>query len=216
MNYKSTYLQREEVATFMRRLYANKLTTCSGGNLSTRIDEKYVVITPSALDKGTIQTDQIALLTIDGENLTPHLKMSIETEMHLAIYRANPDIRSIVHAHPPMATSFTAMNVEIDNTLTGEAFLVVGNIAQVPYIIMGTKELADVVAQQTKNSNVVLMKNHGVTAVGPTMLKAYDRLEVLEAAAQMTINTKIMNSVQALSSEALQELNDWKSGKLKK
>lgn len=216
MNYESTFLARKEVADFIRRLYVNRLTTCSGGNLSSRLDDRHIIITPSALDKGNIQPDQIALLTLDGENLTPHLKMSIETGMHLAIYRSNPAVKSVVHAHPPYATSFTAMDAVIDITLTGEAYLVAGAIAYVPYILMGTDKLAEAVAEKIKTANIVLMKNHGITSVGPTMLKAYDRMEVLEAAAHMTINTRIMNSLSPLTPSAIQELNDWKSGKLKK
>lgn len=216
MTYESIYLARKEVADFIKRLYANGLTTCSGGNLSSRLDEKHVIITPSALDKGTISPDQIVLITIDGENLTPHLKMSIETEMHLEIYCKNPAVKSVVHAHPTTATSFSACNTEINVELTGEAYLVVGPLAYVPYMLMGTKELAEAVAEKTKTANAVIMKNHGITTVGPTMLKAYDRMEVLEAAAQMTINLKIMGELSALTLDAIQELNDWKSGKLKK
>jgi len=76
MDYKE---EREEVAYFMRRLYDKNLTTCSGGNVSQKVNKDIICITPSALDKGRITPEQIGIITLKGENLTPELKPSIET-----------------------------------------------------------------------------------------------------------------------------------------
>lgn len=198
--------KREEVASFMRRLYAQKLTTCSGGNISVRLDENHILITPSSLDKALIQANQIGLISLSGENHTPHLKPSIETEMHIEIYKARPDVHAIVHAHPVTATSFTAMDEKIDIHLTAEAFAVLKNISYPPYAIMGSKELATNVAESLKDSNIAVMKNHGITTVGPTLLSAFDKLEVLENAAIMTLNTFISKSHSPLSKENLDEI----------
>ena len=216
MTYESCLKEREELAALMRRLYTQKLTTCSGGNLSMRLDEKHIIITPSSLDKALITTDQIGLMTLEGENLTPHLKPSIETGMHINAYKARPDIKAVVHAHPVTATSFAAMDKEININLTGEAYVVILKITYVPYILMGTEELAEVVADKLKDSNVVIMKNHGITTVGPTLLSAFDKMEVLEGAAQMTLNAQIMNSIRPMSQENLEELLQWRNGTLKK
>lgn len=214
MNYQSCIKEREELAFFMRRLYQQKLTTCSGGNLSMRLDEKHIIITPSSLDKGVIKAEEIGLMTIDGENLTPHLKPSIESNMHLNAYKARSDIKAIIHAHPVTATSFSAMDREINIALTGEANVVILKVSYAPYILMGTENLSKAVANSLKESNVVIMKNHGVTTVGETLLSAFDKMEVLEAAAQMTLNINIMGGMRALTKEELQELKDWKEGKL--
>ncbi|MGL5721402.1 MAG: class II aldolase/adducin family protein [Brevinema sp.] len=214
MNYELCLAEREELAAFMRRLYAQKLTTCSGGNLSMRLDDRHIIITPSSLDKGLITADQIGLVTLDGKNLTPNFNLSIETGMHLNAYKARPDIKAVVHAHPVTATSFAAMDEKININLTGESFVVVLKIAYAPYILMGTDELAIAVAECLKDANVVVMKNHGITTVGPSLLSAFDKLEVLEAAAQMTLNTKIMGSVSQLRPEDLEELLAWRNGTL--
>lgn len=214
--YDSCQDSREELAYFMRRLYAQNLTTCSGGNLSMRIDEDHVLITPSALDKGRISADQIGLLTIDGENLTPELKASIETQMHLLVYKTRPDVKAVVHAHPVMATSFSAMTVDIDTTLTAEAYAVLGIPGKAPYALMGTQGLAERVALVIKNKNIAIMENHGIITVGPTILKAFDRLEVLEAAAKMTIITSLMQRVSPISKEGIAELDAWMASKTPK
>ena len=76
------YEERKSVADYMKRLYDRHLTTASGGNISLRINKDLFCITPSALDKGNLTPDLIALVTFDGKNLTPDLPLSMETEMH--------------------------------------------------------------------------------------------------------------------------------------
>ncbi|MDR2180076.1 MAG: class II aldolase/adducin family protein [Synergistaceae bacterium] len=197
--------QREEVAYFMRRLYKQGLTTCSGGNISVRY-KQYVLITPSGLDKGELRGEQIAVLTMNGENITPELKTSIETEMHLMVLEARPDVHAVVHAHPVTATSFTAMKREIDCRLTAEAYAVLGTPKFAPYALMGTRKLAEIVAECIKESDVVTMENHGILTVGPTLLKAFDRLEVLEAAAKMTWITHTMQCPSPLTSPLTKDM----------
>jgi len=83
-----------------------------------KLETGHILITPSALDKGRITADQIGMLSEDGENLTPQLKTSIETDMHISVYKARQDVRAVVHAHPVTATSFTAMKSTLLTTLT--------------------------------------------------------------------------------------------------
>lgn len=211
--YESCREAREELAYFMRRLYERGLTTCSGGNLSVRIDEDHVIVTPSALDKGRITGDQVGLVTLDGENRTPRLKASIETGMHLAAYRARPDVRAVVHAHPVTATSFSARSGGIDTTLTAEAYTVLGVPARAPYALMGTPDLAERVAERLGSSDVVILENHGILTVGPTLLSAYDRLEVLEAAAKMTLFTALLGGATPLTPERLSALDAWRAAR---
>jgi len=201
---------RKEVARFMRRLYNRGLTTASGGNISVRL-EKGIFITPSALDKGLIRSKQVGMLTWEGKNLTPELKPSIESAMHLAIYQKRPDVKAIVHAHPPVATSFTAMRKAIDCTLIAEARAVLGTPVIAPYALMGTAELAAVAAAAAvavaDKPNVILLENHGIVCLGKDLLTAFDRLEVLEAAAKMTLITSIMGDVSPLIKEQLGEID---------
>ncbi|MDR0362713.1 MAG: class II aldolase/adducin family protein [Planctomycetota bacterium] len=204
--YEELAAEREEVAYWMRRLYRQGLTTCSGGNLSLRVDEGRALITPSSLDKGEIVADQIGLFTLEGENLTPSLRGSIETDMHLSILRNRPDVSAVVHAHPVTATSFAAMEVKIRCDLTAEAHAVIGRVKYTGYSIMGSRGLAELVAESLKEADASIMKNHGVITVGPTMLKAFDRIEVLENAAKMTWITHTMNSCSPLTPDNLSEI----------
>ena len=190
--------ERREVARFMRRLYKQGLTTTSGGNISLRISGNIIAITPSATDKGRMRWNEIGLMNIKGENLTPDLKTSIETVMHLSIYKER-DVKAIVHAHPTCATAFTAMKNEINTTLTAEACAILGKPVFVPYAIMGSERLAQLVAKNIHNSDILLLENHGILTVGSSLLQAFDRLEVLENAARMTLIVEIMGNKRPLT-----------------
>ena len=180
--------EREEIARFMRRLYRQFLTTTSGGNISCRCADGNIAITASQADKGEQSAEFVGVVTPDGELLTPGLKLSIETGLHLAVYAARPDIKAIVHAHPVTATFFAAASgCQLDTHITAESYAVAGEVVRIPYALMGTEKLAELVAQYMKDYNCGLMENHGVITLGNSLLSAFDRMELLENAAKQTI-----------------------------
>ena len=201
--------ERSQVAYFMRRLYRQCLTTTSGGNISSLLPNGKVAITASKLDKCELQADGVGVVSLeDGTSLTPEIKLSIETGLHLEIYRHRPDVKAIVHAHPVTATAFCAMDKPLDTHLTAEAYALLGEPVWIPYALMGTTPLARNVAECLKAPAVCgLMENHGVLAVGDSLLSAFDRLELLEAAAKQTVILAQMKSTHRLTLEQLQELD---------
>ena len=203
MDYRA---EREEVAYYMRRLYDKNLTTCSGGNVSLKINKDMICITPSGLDKGRIQPEQVGIITLKGENLTPELKPSIETSMHVAVHNMRPEMQAVVHAHPVTASSFTASQKKINTALIAESAVILGTPVFTQYAIQGSSELAQIVAAATAKGNIVLMSNHGVLTVGDTLLKAFDRIEVLEASAKITLYTELLGPKRALSDSQFSEL----------
>jgi L-fuculose-phosphate aldolase len=201
--------ERKIVADYMNRLYDRQLTTASGGNISLRIDDEKFCITPSSLDKGNLTPDLIAVVKFDGTNLTPHLPLSIETEMHRMVLEARPDMQAVVHAHPTYASAYSTVQPNIiDTKLTAEAYCVIGEIVNVPYKMMGTKGLAEAVAHEIKTHKVLLMENHGAIAVGKTMLDAFDCLELLEKSAMITYITRDLPESHSLSKAQIAELDN--------
>ena len=177
---------REEIAYFMRRLYERGLTTTFGGNLSVRFSEDQILITPSASDKGRMKGSEVGIMGADGKILSK-FKPSIESSMHLKIYEARPDINAIVHAHPVVASTFAVTDAHVNFRLLSESYAIMGKPAYAPYHLMGTAKLAEAVAEAAKSANCIIMKNHGVLTVGKSLLEAFDRLEVLEKCAKMTL-----------------------------
>ena len=191
----------------MRRLYRLGLTTTSGGNISLRVSEDIIVITPSATDKGRMQWKEVGIMSILGENLTSDLKPSIEYALHLNIYRKRKDVSAIVHAHPVFASSFTAMKWEINTSLTAEARAICGTPRFVPYAVMGSAELADTVSEHAADADVLLLENHGILTTAPDLLKAFDKLEVLENAAKMTLIVEMKGKKSMLSPARIKEID---------
>jgi L-fuculose-phosphate aldolase len=190
----------------MRRLYKHGLTTTSGGNISLRITDDLILITPSATDKGRMKWKEVGILTIFGENLTPDLKPSIETAMHLAIYKRKKEVQAIVHAHPIFASLFTAIKAKINTNLTAEAKAILGDPLLVRYAVMGSNALAEVAAESAMNSDILLLENHGILTTGSNLLQAYDKIEVLENAAKMTLMTEMTGKKRPLDKARILEL----------
>lgn len=202
-----------EVAHFMRRLYERRLTTSLGGNISLKASGSLILITPSGMDKGRIRPEQIGQIGAGGGNLTPALKPSMETPIHLALYAARPDIRAVVHAHPVAASSFAASERKINCRLIAESRLFLKEIAIAPYACMGTPALARSVVQALgERGNAVLMVNHGALTVGSNILEAFERMEVLESAARITLLTDLLGRQRELRPDQLDALDDLMAG----
>jgi L-fuculose-phosphate aldolase len=198
--------ERKEVARFMRRLYKHGLTTTSGGNISLRLSDELILITPSATDKGRMKWKEVGIINILGENLTPHLRPSIETAMHLAIYKKKKEVTAIVHAHPVFASLFTAIRAKINTNLTAEARAILGVPLFVKYAVMGSLALAEVAAENILKSDILLLENHGILTTGSNLLQAFDKIEVLENAAKMTLMSEMTGRKKPLDRARILEL----------
>lgn len=198
---------KKEVAYFMRRLYKQGLTTTSGGNVSQRFNESEILITPSQTDKARMKAKEIITLRIDGSFEKQSYNPSMESGIHLEIYKSRPDIQAIVHAHPITATSFAVAHEPINCDLMGESRSILGTPVFAEYALMGTPNLAMNVANALLTSNVVLMENHGIITVGKTLLEAFDRMEVLENCARINVISGIIGKVNTLNSEQLRAID---------
>lgn len=202
-------LERIRVAETMRRLYDRRLTTVSGGNVSMRNTEGYVFITASQSDKSCIDMRKVIVLSPDGENLTPKLKPSMETQMHLNIYKSRPDVLAIVHSHPVYASTFAVAEMAVDSAITGESRYMLGNVGLVEYHLMGSSRLADACAKVMSTTNAAIMVKHGAITVGKTLFEAFDRMEVLENTAHINLNLQTLNCQSRLSEEEVAEIDNF-------
>lgn len=200
--------RKQAVADCMNRLYRQGLTTTSGGNVSLRISEDLFLLTASATDKGNMAAEHVAEIGLDGTNHTPHLKPSIETSMHLEIYRQHAHVQAVVHAHPPMATTFVAARKMINVRFVAESYAMLGEPAIAPYARMGTTALAASVAGTLgPHTCCVLMENHGVLCIGDTLLEAFDRVEVLENTARINLQLEQLGGGVELDRGQLREID---------
>ena len=183
----------------MRRIYRHRMTTTSGGNLSILDPDGSIWITPSRVDKGSLQPADVVRVLGDGtrEGLHPP---SSEFPFHREIYRRRPDLRAIVHAHSGALVAFSICRQVPDTRVQSHAHSVCGRVALAPYACPGTAELGEKIAATfAQGADCVLLENHGVVIGGRDLREAFQRFETLEFVAQTLIHAASLGPVQVLS-----------------
>ena len=165
-----------------RRLYQRGLTVSAGGNMSVRLNDDEILITPSGRNKGLLEEGDMIVVDMEGKPLTEG-KPSIETFMHLALYKKNPATNAVIHCHPLNCIALT-MKGKMKTDLTPEGVILLGNVPMVGYYTPGTQELVDAVAAHA-DSKAILMARHGAVTQGKDLQDAYDRMEELEFQARL-------------------------------
>lgn len=194
---------REQLVNIMNRIYDTGMTTLSGGNLSIKDDNGDIWITPAAVDKGNLTPQDIICMRVDGTVVGPH-KPSSEYPFHRAIYAQRPDLRAIVHAHPPALVAFSITRQVPDTHIIPQAQRVCGRVGYAPYALPGSQQLGDnIAATFAEGYNVVLLENHGIATGGTNLLEAFQRLETLDFCARTLLKARGMGPVSVLSDEQL-------------
>lgn len=175
---------RDQITMIIARIYKRGLTTTSGGNISIKDENGDIWVTPSAIDKGSLRPCDIMCIKKDGSIVGPH-KPSSEYPFHTAIYNFRPDIKAIIHAHPPALVSFSIVR-DIPNTnIISQAKHTCGPIGYAKYELPGSHALGEKIAAEfVKGFSAVIMENHGTVVGGTDMVDAFQRFETLEFCAR--------------------------------
>lgn len=183
---------RDEILQLMERIYRYRMTTTSGGNLSIREENGDIWITPARVDKGGLGRDDIVLVRHDG-SVEGRRSPSSELPLHQAIYRARPDIRGIVHAHPVALVAFSVVHKVPDTRLFHQARRVCGDGGFAAYELPGSAALgATVAATFTKGHDCVILENHGVVTAGNDLQQAFRRFETFEFTGKTIIKANLL------------------------
>lgn len=194
---------RDELVATMQRIYRYKMTTTSGGNLSILDPSGDIWITPSRVDKGSLQPSDIVQVHADGSRHGLHPPSS-EFPFHREIYRRRPDIKAIVHAHPGALVAFSICRLLPDTRVQSHAHGVCGKIAVAPYACPGTAELGEKIAETfATGADCVLLENHGVVIGGRDLHEAFQRFETFEFVAQTIIKARQLGELKVLAPEHL-------------
>lgn len=165
------------------KLYDRKLTVSAGGNMSMRLEDGTIIITPSGRNKGVLEWDDMVKVTMDGEVIGSG-RPSMEVNFHIALYKANENVNAVIHCHPPFCTALCIKGEEIRSDLTPEGVLLLRHVPMIGYFTPGTKELAEEVAKHA-SSMAILMERHGAITQGRNLEEAYNRMEELEFQARL-------------------------------
>lgn len=190
-----------------RRLAAAGLVAGPDGNLSVRLGDDRVLVTPSGAGKGAMEPGDLVVVDMTGRVVDGDARPSSELAVHLAIYRARPDARAVVHAHPPTATGFALAGEDFMAPLLPEIILQTGGVPLVPYSTPGSSELADAVARAVAARDAALLANHGAVTLGATLELALQRMESVEHAARIILTARLLGRATPLTPEQVQALH---------
>ncbi len=175
----------DDVLLWCRRLWERRLVMGTSGNVSVRLDDGDLLVTPSQRGLGYLDATDIVRVDCDGRARDPSQRPTSELPLHLAAYRGRPDVRAVVHTHPTMSVVWSKTGVLFPRDTVG-ARESLGTCAWTPYRPNGTQALADLCAAEFERGiNLVIMERHGVTAIAPTLEEAFMQTELAEEAARI-------------------------------
>jgi L-fuculose-phosphate aldolase len=194
------------IARVCRRLYERGLVAGPDGNVSVRLRDGSILVTPSGMSKVDVMPDDLVLVNSDGDVCDGKGPPSSELRMHLRIYERRSDVFAVVHAHPPTATGFAVAGESFLAPVLPEVILQMGEVPIVRYATPGTAALADSFDPYLDHHDAFLLENHGATTVGTTLDQAHQRMESLEHAARIILTARVLGTVNELSAADVKAL----------
>ena len=159
--YPSDFQVKRDILEIGRRMYAKNFVAANDGNISAKVSDNTIWCTPTGVSKGYMTEDMLVLMDLDGNVLKGGMKPSSEVKMHLRVYKENPAVQAVVHAHPPAATSYAIAGMPLNRAILTEAVMGIGEIPLAPYAMPGTEEVPDSIAPFVNTHNGCLLANHG-------------------------------------------------------
>lgn len=205
---------RAEMAQVCHMMWQRGYVAANDGNVTARLDGDRFLCTPSGLSKGLVQPEQIVIVDWEGNLVGQHpqgKRPTSEILLHLEAYRQRPDVKSVVHAHPPMAIALSTAGVNLAHTLIPDVVLGLGLIPTVAYATPASVEGARSIREAVRSADALVLPRHGSVTVGASPLEAYYRLEKLEQTALITGQIRILGGATPLGDEEIDKLVGWRN-----
>ncbi len=198
---------RRSICEIGKLCYERNLISASDGNISVRLSDETVIITPAGGMKGFLQMEQLARIDMQGNVIGPPAKNSTETGIHLVCYQERPDIKAVLHCHPPHAVALSVAEIDMQMPIIPEMIVTIGGIPTTPFATPGTHELGDSIREVVRCSDTMVMRNHGSVTVGDNLLDAFKKLDMLEHTAKILwLAHTARGGLKPLSDEAVRKL----------
>ncbi|MCD8151908.1 MAG: class II aldolase/adducin family protein [Clostridiales bacterium] len=190
--YPGDYEVKKTILEIGRRMYAKNFVAANDGNISAKVSDDTIWCTPTGVSKGYMTDDMLVLMDLDGNVIKGNCKPSSEVKMHLRVYNENPDVKAVVHAHPPAATSYAIAGLPLNRAILTEAVMGIGEIPLAPYAMPGTEEVPDSITPFIRSHNGCLLANHGAITWGKDAMEAWMRMESVEYYALVSMYTNAL------------------------
>lgn len=182
---------RQEIVQIGRMMYERGLLSGFEGNLSVRLGQDRILVTPAGFHKGLLRPEQ--LLVVDGAGkpvgyateARRGLKPTSELPMHLEAYHRRPDVMAVVHAHPPITVALSIAGVPMDTPLLPEVIVLLGLVPTAGYVLSSSEEGAVAIRELIGRHDAIILQRHGTLTVGDSLTQAFMRLETVEQNARI-------------------------------
>ena len=202
---------KQEICEIGDRIYKRGFAAANDGNISYRISENEVVCTPTMISKGFMKPEDLCTVDMEGNQLSGRRKRTSEIMLHLAIMKARPEVKSVVHCHPPHATAFGIAREPVPQCVMPEAEIFLGDVPITKYAIPGGQEFAETVLPFVHKTNVIIQSNHGTVSYDATVERAYWWTEVLDAYCRILMLSKSLGRVNYFTEPEAAALLDLKT-----
>jgi L-fuculose-phosphate aldolase len=199
---------RADIVEVGRRMYARGYTASNDGNISARLGQDRLVMTPKSVCKGFMTPDMMCITDLEGRKIHGDRDPSSEMLMHLEVYRHRPDVRAVVHAHPPVATGFAVAGIPLDRAVLAEVLTTLGSVPIAEYATPSTSELPAAVRKYVKAHDGMLLANHGALTLGADLFSAYYKMETIEHFAHISLVARLLGRENLIAREEVVRLQE--------
>jgi L-fuculose-phosphate aldolase len=206
-NQLSTPFQtRSLMVEFGRRLYERNHIGAAEGNLSARLPDGRILITPSGANKGFMKAEDLILCDSTGKKVQGAGKPSSEIKLHTAIYNWRPDIFAICHAHPVYATAYSTARIPLMRPILAEVVGTIGGVPLAHYGAPGSSDLPETLAALIERYDAFLLEAHGVLTLGKSIEDAFNKIETIERFANVLFVAEQLGEVKDLPAKEIERL----------
>lgn len=208
--YKTDFEIKKEICEIGRRIYNDGFVAANDGNISVKVDENTFFTTPTGVSKGFMTPDMICKVDATGtpKESTGKYRPSSEFKMHLKVYKERPDVNSVVHAHPPIATSFAIAGIALDKMIMPEAVIFLGAVPIAQYGTPSTMEIPESLEPYIQDYDAILLANHGALSFGCDLNTAFFRMESTEFYAKLTFYSTMLGGAKEIPCGEVKKLID--------
>jgi L-fuculose-phosphate aldolase len=199
---------RQDICEIGRYVWQKGWIAANDGNITVRLDQDRVLCTPTGVCKGMMQADDLIICDMKGNKLQGRKERTSEIAMHLLIYEMRPDIKSVVHAHPPVSTGFATAGRPLNLALLPEVIIGLGCVPLADYGLPGTPALTDGMVPFIPKYDAILMANHGAVCYGADVFQAFFRMETIEHFARITFVAEMLGGPTVLPKVEVDKLFD--------
>src|SRR3954447_22900120 len=199
---------REDICKIGELVFQKGWVAANYGNITIRLDTDRILATPTGVCKGMMQPDDLIIVDMKGNKISGRLKGTSEIAMHTTVYGLRPDIRSVVHAHPPVATGYATAGRTLNLALLPEVIIGLGCVPLADYGLLGTDALTAPMLPLIPKYDALMMANHGAVCYGEDVFKAYFKMETMEHFARIQLVAELLGGPKVLPRDEVDKLLD--------